>query len=94
MRPYELMMILEPELEEHQAHIDEVQEVVRNLGGEIEKVNVWGKRRFAYPIQKLTEGHYSVFSFKMEPDKVSEVERILRLKQQVLRHMVTLLDES
>jgi len=88
------MMILEPELEDHQVHIDEVQEAVRNLGGEIEKVDVWGKRRLAYPIQKRTEGHYSVFTFKMEPDKVSEVERILRLKQQVLRHLVTLRDEN
>jgi len=94
VRPYELMMILEPELEDHQALTDEVQEVVRNLGGEIEKVDVWGKRRLAYPLQKRTEGHYSVFSFKMEPEKVSEVDRILRLKQQVLRYLVTLRDES
>ncbi len=94
MRPYELMVILEPELEDHKALVDEIQEVVRNLGGEIEKAEVWGKRRLAYPIQKRIEGHYSVMAFKIEPEKVSEVERILRLKQQVMRHLVTLRDES
>lgn len=94
MRPYELMMILEPELEDHKAVVDEVQEVVRNLGGEIEKVDVWGKRRLAYPLQKQTEGHYSVFAFKTEPANMQELERVLRLKPQVLRHLVTLRDEN
>jgi len=85
-----MMVILEPEVEDHKALVNELQEVVRNLGGEMGKVDVWGKKTLAYPIRKKTEGYYAVFEFKLPPSQVEELERIMRLRSQVMRHMVVL----
>lgn len=90
MRPYEMMVIIEPEVEDHKALVEELQEVVRNLGGEIGKVDVWGKKTLAYPIKKKTEGFYAVFQFKLDPSQVAELDRIMKLRSQVMRHMVVL----
>ncbi|HCR38316.1 MAG TPA: 30S ribosomal protein S6 [Synergistales bacterium] len=94
MRPYEMVTIFQADLEDHKAAVEEIEGVVRNLGGEIEKSSSWGKRRFAYPIQKQTDGFYAVLSFSLEPSQVSELERLLKLKTQVLRHLVIALDEA
>ena len=94
MRPYEMVTIFQADLEDHKSAVEEIEGVVRNLGGEIEKSSSWGKRRFAYPIQKQTDGFYAVLSFSPEPSQVSELERLLKLKTQVLRHLVIALDEA
>lgn len=94
MRSYEAVVILQADLEDHQAAAEEVAEVVRGLGAELEKVDAWGKKQFAYPIEKEHEGYYLLYTFKLDPSKVKELERLLSLKQQIIRHMVVNLEEN
>ena len=94
MRSYELVVILQAELEDHKAVSEEIAEVVRGLGAEIEKVDLWGKKKFAYPIEKQLEGFYILYTFKLDPAQVKEMERRLSLRQQVIRHMVVNLEED
>ncbi|WP_029165328.1 30S ribosomal protein S6 [Aminiphilus circumscriptus] len=90
MRPYEMMVLLHPDVEDYNASVEEVAEMVRGLGGTISKIDRWGKRRLAYPVQKKTEGLYAIYSFTLDPVQVKELERITRLKSQVMRHIVVL----
>ena len=94
MRSYELVVILQAELEDHKTVSEEIAEVVRGLGAEIEKVDLWGKKKFAYPIEKQLEGFYILYTFKLDPAQVKEMERLLSLRQQVIRHMVVNLEED
>jgi small subunit ribosomal protein S6 len=90
MRHYELMVILDPELEERTVapSLDQFLNVVRNAGGTVEKVDIWGRRRLAYEIDKKSEGIYAVIDMKAEPDAVKELDRQLNLNEAVLRTKV------
>lgn len=90
MRRYELMVILDPNLDERtvQPSIDQFLGVVRTDGGSIEKVDVWGKRRLAYEIDKKAEGIYAVVDLNAEPATVKELDRQLGLSEAVLRTKV------
>ena len=94
VRSYEMVVILESELEDHKAVSEEVAAVVRGLGAEVEKIDLWGKKKFAYPIEKKTEGFYILYTFKLDPAQVKELERLLSLKTQIIRHMVVNLEEK
>mgnify|MGYP002351770705 CR=1 FL=1 len=94
VRPYEMMMIVSADLEDPKEEIAKVEEVVRTLGGEVAKTDVWGKRRFAYPIRKKQEGVYSLTAFFVEPDRIVELKRLLGLRQNVMRTMIVCLDEE
>lgn len=94
MRPYEMITIFQADLEDHKVAVEEIEGVVRNLGGEVGKTSLWGKRRFAYPLKKQTDGYYAVLSFSLDPSQVSELEWLLKLRTQVLRHLVVSLDEA
>jgi small subunit ribosomal protein S6 len=90
MRRYELMVILDPDLEERTVapSIDQFLAVVRNGGGTVEKVDVWGRRRLAFEIKKRSEGIYAVVDLQAEPDTVKELDRQLNLNEAVLRTKV------
>ena len=90
LRTYELMVILDPELEERTVapSLDQYLNLVRQAGGSVEKVDVWGRRRFAYEIQKKTEGIYAVVELQAEPATVKELDRQLGLNESVLRTKV------
>ena len=90
MRKYELMLILDPEVEERSVapSLEAFLSVVRNGGGTVEKVDVWGRRRLAYPIQKKTEGIYAVLDLSCEPATVQELDRQLGLNEAVMRTKV------
>jgi single-strand DNA-binding protein len=90
MRQYELMVILDPELEERTVapSLDQFLNVVRQGGGTVEKVDIWGRRRLAYEIAKKTEGIYAVVELTAEPDTVKELDRQLNLNEAVLRTKV------
>ena len=94
MRSYEMVVILQADLEDHKMVAEEIAEVVRGLGAELEKVDLWGKKRFAYPIEKQLEGFYVLYTFKLDPAQVKEMERLLSLKPQVIRQMVVNLEEK
>ncbi|MBI1758078.1 MAG: 30S ribosomal protein S6 [Actinobacteria bacterium] len=90
MRHYELMVILAPDLEERTVapSLDQFLNVVRSGGGSVEKVDVWGRRRLAYEIDKHVEGIYAVVDVQAEPVTVAELDRQLNLNESVLRTKV------
>jgi len=90
MRRYEMMVILDPSLEERtiQPSLDQFLKVVTNAGGSIDKVDIWGKRRLAYEIDKRSEGIYTVIDLVAEPDTVKELDRQLNLNEAVMRTKV------
>ena len=90
MRRYEMMIILDPGLEENtiQPSLDQFLTVVRDGGGSVDKVNVWGRRRLAYEIDKKSEGIYAVIDMNAEPGTVRELDRQLGLNEAVLRTKV------
>jgi small subunit ribosomal protein S6 len=90
MRHYEVMVILDPNLEERTItpSLDTFLSVVTKDGGTVEKVDVWGKRRLAFEIDKHTEGIYAVIDLQAEPASVQELDRQLNLNESVLRTKV------
>ncbi|WP_277676396.1 30S ribosomal protein S6 [Saccharopolyspora rectivirgula] len=87
MRQYELMVILDPSMDERQVapSMEKFLDVIRNDGGNVEKVDVWGRRRLAYEIGKHSEGIYVVLEVNAEPAAVKELERQLGLSESVIR---------
>lgn len=87
MRRYEVMVILDPELEERTVapSLDAFLNVVKNDGGSVEKVDVWGRRRLAYDIKKKAEGIYAVVDLTAESAVALELDRQLGLNESVLR---------
>ncbi len=87
MRRYEMMIILDPALEERTVapSLDQFLKVVTASGGTVSKVDVWGRRRLAYEIDKKSEGIYTVIDLVAEPDTVKELDRQLNLNEAVLR---------
>ena len=90
MRHYEVMVILDPNLEERTIapSLDTFLNVVKKDGGTVEKVDIWGKRRLAYEINKHAEGIYAVIDVQAEPASVLELDRQLNLNEPVLRTKV------
>ncbi|MGA8245958.1 MAG: 30S ribosomal protein S6 [Nocardioides sp.] len=90
MRAYEVMVILDPSLEERtvEPSLDKYLNVIRKDGGSVESVDVWGRRRLAYEIAKFAEGIYAVVNLTAEPDTVKEFDRQLGLNESVLRTKV------
>ncbi len=90
MRRYELMVILDPDLEERTVapSLDQFLSVVRQGGGTVEKVDVWGRRRLAYEIGHRAEGIYAVIDLQAEPAVVAELDRQLNLNEAVVRTKV------
>lgn len=90
MRHYEMMIILDPSQDERTVapSLDKFLDVTRQEGGKIDKVDVWGKRKLAYPILKNEEGIYVVLELTAEPAVVSELDRKLNLSDTVMRTKV------
>ena len=89
-RRYELMVILDSDLEEKtvEPSLDTFLNVIRQSGGTIEKMDLWGRRRLSYPINKKSEGIYAVIDITAEPAAVIELDRQLNLNEAVLRTKV------
>ena len=90
MRNYELMVILDPDLEERtvEPSLETYLNLVRNDGGTVESVDVWGRRRLAYEIDHKAEGIYAVVNLSAEPATVKELDRQLGLNESVIRTKV------
>jgi small subunit ribosomal protein S6 len=95
MRSYELMFIVHPEMDESAFSelVDKVKGWITDSGGQIEKVDLWGKRKLAYPIQKQTEGLYVLIKTQIDPAICSELEHNLGLQETVMRFLLTV-DEN
>jgi small subunit ribosomal protein S6 len=89
-RHYELMVILDPDLEEKtvEPSLDTFLNVIRSSGGSVEKMDLWGRRRLAYAINKKAEGIYAVIELTAEPAAIIELDRQLNLNEAVLRTKV------
>jgi small subunit ribosomal protein S6 len=92
MRDYELIFIVHPDLDESAFNdiVARIQGWITGAGGEIVKVDLWGKRKLAYPISKQTEGQYVLIESKMEPSENAELERNLGLLEPVMRYLIAL----
>ena len=93
---YELMVILSPEIDERQvgANLEKFLKVITTDGGTIENVDIWGKRRLAYEIQKKTEGIYAVVNFTATAETTQELDRQLNLSEQIMRTKVLRAEEA
>jgi small subunit ribosomal protein S6 len=90
VRHYEMVVILEPSLDERtvQPSLETFLNVIRKDGGSVENVEVWGRRRLAYEIEKHAEGIYAVLDVNCEPATIKEMDRQLALNESVLRTKV------
>ncbi len=95
MHEYELTLIVRSDVEEADltAVIDRVKGLVANNGGEVVKLDLWGTRRLAYPIKRVREGQYVFMVIKLPPQSVAEVDRGIRLTEDILRHLFVRIEE-
>lgn len=96
MRPYETLLVLKPDLEEEtiDALMERFTGVITGEDGTIDNIDRWGKRRLAYEINGFTEGFYVVIDFKAESGATSEVERILKITDEVVRYLLVRRDQE
>lgn len=90
MRGYECMLILPAEADEAlvSTAVERIQKVISPTGGTVESLDRWGRRRFAYEIDRKHEGYYVVMRFSAEPSTQTELERVLKLADEVVRHKI------
>ncbi|TMC50826.1 MAG: 30S ribosomal protein S6 [Chloroflexi bacterium] len=90
MRDYELMYIVRPDLDDEglRGAMEAVESLVEGQGGEVVKTTSWGKRRLAYEIQNLRDGHYVILQLRLDGGRVGEVDRSLRISDAVFRHLI------
>ena len=91
MRNYELVCIFQPELDEtaFKVAVERVSSWVTEAGGNVDKLEIWGRRRLAYVIHKQTEGQYVLMNISLDPKAASGVERNIRYLETVMRHLLT-----
>jgi small subunit ribosomal protein S6 len=96
LREYEIMLILPAGADESvvSTAVDRIAKVVSDHGGEVGTIDRWGRRRFAYELERHTEGYYVVVEFTAEPEAQVELERVLNLADEVIRFKVLLLPEK
>lgn len=90
MRQYEVMVILNPDLEERTVgpELDKFLSVIRDSGGSVEKVDIWGRRRLSFEMAKRWEGIYAVLDITAEPAAVLEMDRQMNLNESIMRTKV------
>lgn len=94
MNKYEVMFIVKPAEEEAVNNVvTKFENLIKANGGQIEKIDRWGKRRLAYEIKDHTEGHYYLFYFAAEPKAIAELDRVMKITDEVLRHLIIKEDE-
>lgn len=89
-RDYELGFILTPEVNEEQTRtiMERLEQIVNTHGGQVVRVNQWGRRRLAYPIQHHRDGLYVFIDMVLTPETVNELDRTLKVSEEVLRHLI------
>lgn len=91
MPNYELVLIIKPEIADEEVPnlITKLNEMIKKIGGSVDEVNQWGRKKLAYPIRKCAEGNYLLAKLKLKPASTKELEASLRLSGEVLRHLLT-----
>ena len=95
MNQYEVLYVITPELDEEADKVvmDKFADIITANGGEIEKTEVWGKRRLAYPINDLVEGYYVYMTCETRPDMPAELDRVFKITEGIMRSMIICKDE-
>lgn len=95
MRDYEVVFVIKPDLEAEAtaAIVEKFTQLIAEQGGEVTKLTQWGKKRMAYEVRKYREGYYVLAEFKGTPAAVQELERVLKITEEILRYLVTRLDD-
>ena len=95
MRDYELIFIVQPELDDEglNAVVERVEAIINGQGGEVSKTDPWGKRRLAYPIRRYQEGYYVRMEARLRPDSIREIEHDFGLTEALLRHLFVRMNE-
>ncbi len=90
MRTYELTFIVRPDVSENDLTdtVEQVQKWVTDLGNEVQRVDHWGRRRLAYPINDHREGYYVLLELSMSPETINEIERNLKLNDAIIRYLL------
>lgn len=95
MRKYEVIFIVRPmEEEATNAIVAKFQKLIANNGGKIDKEDRWGRKRLAYEIKEQTEGYYVLFYVTAEAACVSECDRVMKITDEILKHMIVRIDEE
>ncbi|ERK28628.1 30S ribosomal protein S6 [Clostridium intestinale] len=90
MRKYETIFVIHPSFEEEavKATIEKFKGVIENGGGTVDNVDFWGKRKLAYEIKKVNDGFYTLFNFSANPELPSELDRVFRITDGIIRHII------
>jgi len=96
LRSYELLFIVRPGLDEETmaALMERLQSAVRDNGGKILRIDSMGRRKLAYPIAKQTEGHYMILQAEMDQTVIRQVERLIALSEDIIRHLLVRMDDE
>lgn len=96
MSKYETIFILHPSLDEEavKANIEKFKGVIENGKGVVENIDLWGRRKLAYEIKKVSEGVYVLVTFNADPELPKELDRVFRISDSVIRHMIINLDDK
>jgi small subunit ribosomal protein S6 len=92
VRDYELMYIARPELDDEglQAAVDSVEQLINGVGGSVVRTTSWGRRRLAYEVDHLRDGHYMLLQIRVDGSRIAEIERALAIHETVFRHLLVL----
>jgi small subunit ribosomal protein S6 len=94
LKKYEVVFIVKlGEEEEINATVAKFENLIKNTGGTIDKIDRWGKRRLAYEIKDHTEGYYCLIYFTAEKETVFEMDRVMKITDELLKHMIVLVEE-
>lgn len=96
MKAYEILYIVNPADDEKTKDgvLERIQTTIKKDGGTIDGIDNWGKRELAYEIDKLSEGDYTLVNFTADPQSISELDRVCRINDAIVRHMITLRAEQ
>ncbi len=85
------MIILDPSLEEdpREEIIKEIQELIKKNNGQFLDINIWGKRKLAYPIKKFEDGFYIILTFNGQNETIIELNRVMKIRDNIIRFMIT-----
>jgi len=95
MRDYEFTFIVRPDVEDEgmKAVVEKVSQFITDGGGQVTNVDHWGRRRLAYPIRGQKEGYYVLMHVQLEPQSMSELERNLKLTEEVIRYLLVRVED-
>lgn len=96
MKAYEVLYIVKPTLDDEarEAVLDSIKNIITEAKGEVGEIDVWGSRKLAYPIEKFRDGVYALVNFKADVEFPKELDRRLKISEDVIRHVIVAQEEN